>query len=67
MEILMVRFVLQTLSEADEKGSVIVLGSTTALTNEVDSQLSGANSDFFMNGIEYMIGQADKIAMRNSC
>lgn len=59
-------FCIATLSEADEKGSVIVLGSTTALTNEVDSQLSGANSDFFMNGIEYMIGQADKIAMRGT-
>lgn len=45
-------------------GKILVLGSTNVLLDEIDEAVSGSNSDFFLNGINYLVQQDDKISVR---
>lgn len=45
-------------------GKIIVLGSTNVLLDEIDEAVSGANSDFFLNGVNYLAQQEEKISVR---
>lgn len=57
-------FYLAALSEREEGGSLIVLASVNVLADNVDEVVSGNNSDFFLNGLNYMAGDTDKISIR---
>ncbi len=59
-------FSIAMLSESTEGGKLIVLGSSAALENDVDQQVGGSNTDFFVNGIEYMYEQEEKISIRGT-
>lgn len=57
-------FYLAALSEREEGGSLIVLTSVNVLADNVDEVVTGNNSDFFLNGLNYMTGDTDKISIR---
>lgn len=57
-------FYLAALSEREGAGTLLVLGSSNVLTNDVDEVVSGNNSNFFLNGLNYLTGDADKISIR---
>lgn len=50
--------------EDENGGKVMVLGSSNVLLNEIDEAVSGSNSDFFLNGINYLVQQEEKISVR---
>lgn len=50
---------------SDENGGkMIVVGCTNMLEESIDSAVSGANTDFVMNGINYLTQQESKISIR---
>lgn len=52
-------------SVSDESGGkMIVVGCTNMLEETIDSAVSGANTDFVMNGINYLTQQESKISIR---
>ena len=57
-------FELAMLSEREGKGTLLVLGSSYMLDEEVDEVVSGSNQDFFLNGFNYLLGDTDKISIR---
>lgn len=57
-------FYLAALSEREEGGSLIVLTSVNVLADNVDEVVTGNNSDFFLNGLNYMTGDTNKISIR---
>lgn len=50
--------------DTEEGGKVIVLGSANVLLDEIDAAVSGTNSDFVLNGINYLAQQESKISVR---
>lgn len=58
-------FYLAALSEKEDGGKMIVLSSSNVLATEVDEVVSGNNSDFFLNGLNYLLGDTDKISIRS--
>ena len=48
----------------EDGGKVIVLGSANVLLDEIDAAVSGTNSDFVLNGINYLAQQESKISVR---
>lgn len=57
-------FYLAALSEREGGSRLIVLSSANTLADNVDEVVSGNNSDFFLNGLNYMAGDTDKISIR---
>lgn len=52
-------------SVSDENGGkMIVVGCTNMLEESIDAAVSGANTDFVMNGINYLTQQENKISIR---
>ena len=52
-------------SVSDENGGkMIVVGCTNMLEDTIDAAVSGANTDFVMNGINYLTQQESKISIR---
>lgn len=49
--------------DTKEGGKMILLGSVNVLNEQIDSVVSGTNLDFFMNGINYLAEQEDKISV----
>lgn len=50
---------------SDENGGkMIVVGCTNMLEESIDAAVSGANTDFVMNGINYLTQQESKISIR---
>lgn len=43
---------------------MIVVGCTNMLEDTIDAAVSGANTDFVMNGINYLTQQESKISIR---
>ena len=58
-------FYLSVISEAETGGKMIVLSSANALTENVDAAVYGDNSEFFVNGINYLEENVDKISIRS--
>lgn len=50
--------------ETEDGGKMIVLGSANMLIDSIDEIVSGINSDFVLNGINYLAQQEDKISVR---
>ena len=50
--------------DTEEGGKLIVLGSVNLLEEQIDSAVSGTNSDFILNGINYLAQQESKISVR---
>lgn len=59
-------FYLAALSEKEDAGTMIVLSCSNVLATDVDELVVGNNSDFFANGLNYMLGDTDKIATRSN-
>lgn len=57
-------FQLSLQVDDENGGKLVVLGSTNVLLDEIDEAVSGANSDFFLNGINYLAQQEEKISVR---
>lgn len=52
-------------SVSDENGGkMIVVGCTNMLEESIDAAVSGANTDFVMNGVNYLTQQESKISIR---
>lgn len=45
-------------------GKMIVLGSVNLLEEQIDAAVSGTNTDFVLNGINYLAQQENKISVR---
>lgn len=56
-------FAISLQVDTKEGGKMILLGSVNALNEQIDSIVSGTNLDFFMNGINYLAQQEDKISV----
>lgn len=50
--------------DTEDGGKLIVLGSANVLLDEIDAAVSGTNSDFVLNGINYLTQQESKISVR---
>lgn len=57
-------FYLAALSEKEGAGRLLVLGSSNVLADNVDEVVSGNNRNFFLNGLNYLTGDSDKISIR---
>lgn len=57
-------FYLAALAEKENAGSVLILSSSNVLSDEVDEVVSGNNSNFFLNGLNYLLGDTEKISIR---
>lgn len=57
-------FYLAALSEQEGAGKLLVLGSSNMLADNVDEVVSGNNSNFFLNGLNYLVGSDDRISIR---
>lgn len=57
-------FYLAALSEQEGAGKLLVLGSSNVLVDDVDEVVSGNNSNFFLNGLNYLVGNDDRISIR---
>lgn len=58
-------FYLAMLSEQEDGGKLVVLGSSNVLNDDVDELVTGNNTDFFLNGMNYLLGDIDKISIRS--
>jgi len=58
-------FYLAMLSETENGGGIIVLGSSNLLYEEADALVNGRNTDFVINGLDYLMGDSDKISIRS--
>lgn len=50
--------------DTEDGGKLIVLGSANVLLDEIDAAVSGTNSDFVLNGVNYLAEQEAKISVR---
>jgi hypothetical protein len=50
--------------DTEDGGKMIVLGSVNLLEDQIDSAVSGTNTDFVLNGINYLAQQESKISVR---
>lgn len=50
--------------DTGDGGKMIVTGSVNMLEDQIDSAVSGTNSDFVLNGINYLAQQENKISVR---
>ena len=50
--------------DTDKGGKMIVLGSVNLLEEQIDAAVSGTNTDFVLNGINYLAQQESKISVR---
>lgn len=50
--------------DTEEGGKLIVLGSINMLEEQIDAAVSGTNTDFVLNGINYLAQQESKISVR---
>lgn len=57
-------FDLSLLVDTEEGGKMIVLGSINLLEEQIDAAVSGTNTDFVLNGINYLAQQESKISVR---
>lgn len=57
-------FYLAALSQGEGAGKLLVLGSSNVLADNVDEVVSGNNSNFFLNGLNYLVGNTDRISIR---
>ena len=57
-------FYLAMLSEQEDGGSLLVLGSSNVLNDDANEVVSGTNLNFFLNGVNYLMGDEDKISIR---
>ena len=57
-------FYLSALSENESGGKLLVLGSANVLNDDADELVYGNNTNFFLNGMNYLLGDIDKIAIR---
>ena len=55
---------VSVISESDEGGKLIVLGSSYALEDDIDDLMYGISVDFVINGIDYLNEQESKISVR---
>ncbi len=58
-------FYLAMVSESEQGGSLLVLGSSNLLYEEADAMVNGRNTDFVINGMDYLMGDSDKISIRS--
>jgi hypothetical protein len=58
-------FYLAAVSEQEAGGKLLVLGSSNVLNDDVDEVVYGNNTDFFLNGVNYLLDDADKISIRS--
>lgn len=56
-------FSLGYMCEADDKGKVVILGTTYLMDDNVNEYVGGANRDFVINCINYLAGQEDKVTI----
>lgn len=57
-------FYLAMLSEGENESMLLVLASSNVLADNVNEVVSGNNNNFFLNGLNYLIGDTDKISIR---
>lgn len=57
-------FYLAAVSQKEQGGSLLVLSSSNVIDAEVNEVTTGNNGDFFLNGLDYLNGDKDKIAIR---
>lgn len=57
-------FYLSAVSKKENGGSIFVLASSNVLADEVNEITTGNNGDFFINGLDYLVGDTDKISIR---
>lgn len=50
--------------DTEAGGKMVVVGSVNMLVDEIDATVSGTNSDFVLNGINYLAEQESKISVR---
>ena len=58
-------FYLAMVSESEQGGSLLVLGSSNFLYEDADAMVNGRNTDFVINGLDYLMGDSDKISIRS--
>ncbi|MBQ8982315.1 MAG: GldG family protein [Lachnospiraceae bacterium] len=58
-------FYLAMVSENENGGRLLVLGSSNVLNDDADEMVNGRNTDFFINGIDYLMGDTNKISIRS--
>lgn len=57
-------FAISLKVDTKDGGKLIVLGSANVLLDEINAAVSGTNSDFVLNGINYLAEQKAKISVR---
>ena len=54
-----------SIEDASTSGKIVWIGSDNMLDDTYDSYSSGANTDFVMNALSWMVGEQDSIAIRS--
>ena len=49
--------------DTEEGGKLVAVGSVNLFNEQIDSVVSGTNSDFFMNGINYLAQQEETVSV----
>lgn len=57
-------FYLAAVSQREQGGNLLVLSSANVIDAEVNEATVGNNGDFFLNGLNYLSGNEDKISIR---
>ena len=57
-------FYLAAVSRKEQGGSLLVLSSSNVIDAEVIEVTTGNNGDFFLNGLDYLNGDEDKMSIR---
>ena len=57
--------IAQIVTNKDDEGVVFVSGSSSMDVSDIDSVVSGANSSFYCNAVNYMTAQESKIAVKS--
>jgi len=55
---------VKTVSNGEKEAKMLVIGTSSLLSDDIISQPSFANSDFFMNSINWMQGKEENISIR---
>lgn len=58
-------FYVAAIAEKDGAGSMFIISSANALSPEINQAVSGANANIFLNGINYMNGDSNKVSVRS--
>ncbi len=53
-----------TAGEGDGEARIVWLSSSLALDDDINTSVSGANYDFFMNSLGWLAGQAESVSIR---